>query len=74
MRQPELSVLERELVIAAVAAAKLARALTIASAVLRKDRGFPTVRFMESVSSGERDQTGGAQQPLPFPRTEDPFA
>ena len=67
--------MERELLIAAVAAAKLARALTICNAILRKDRSFPTVRFMENVSSGETDQDG-PQRALPFPnpKMEDPFA
>ena len=74
MKQPEQSLLERELVIAAASAAKLARALTLAVVVLRKDHDVATVRLMRDVSPGEVDQNGGRQAPLPFPAiAEDPF-
>jgi len=73
VREPELSGLERELLVAAVAAARLARALTIANAVLRKSRDFNTVRVMENVSSGETERNSQAQPGLPFPKQEDPF-
>jgi len=66
--------LERELLIAAVAAARLARALTLANAILRKSREFSTVRFMENVSAGETEKSCPAQPGLPFPILEDPFA
>ena len=65
--------LERELLIAAVAAARLARALTLSNAILRKSREFSTVRFMESVSSDDAEKNGPAQRALPFPIPEDPF-
>ena len=66
MTPKEVDALRRELLIAANAARKLAKALTIAWAVLTDSRGFSSKSATRGDAPGAAQEQNGPDRALPF--------